>query len=350
MERELFQKIIGIIILIALVGSMFAAALIYAPQPPAQNNQPLVPQNQTIYEYNINFQTSVIQELDFIRIAVETSELNKNDIDLEIQSIPGVSRIQSSQFISNNTDKWVYFAEINLRKKINVIDVVNEIFELKFFNGDKQAMKRVSIITPKENIELIHKDANFSRKFLFEYETTFAIVNLETMANDEISVNGTIKLQGNNIVSIELMELENKTNIPEIFFVEKEFELNEVGEELFFEVKGEDFNATYYSEQVNLIEGSMAIPFENSLFGQTNQDNKELLVDLFQDFNLKLNKMATIFINEVFIKDLNKSIDFNTSFNIEVSLDSFTGKKSMIRLEISNGRITTKITNAVESN
>lgn len=342
----MFQKIIGIIIIVALAGSMIAAAIIYMPES-SQINPDITPTDQPTFNYEISFETQVIQELESIRIAAETSEINKTKIDSEIQNVEGISRIQFSEFRNVGDGNWFYFAEITLRKNFDLEKIVEDIFKINYFDGEKQAMKKVSISTPQENIDLNSSDLNMSRKFVFEYPTTFTIASIETLPGDKIIVEGTISLKGNTIVFIELVEIENKTDLPEYYYVDKEFELLELGEELFFEVKG-DFNADYYSEQISLLENSYAFPYNDSLIGQTNIEDKEFVKNLFEDFELELNRAGKIFVEDVFVEELDETFSFNDEIEIQISDEKTVGEIINVELTISKTRKTLGIAGSKE--
>jgi hypothetical protein len=213
MKQEKFYQILGIIIIIAFAGSMFGAFL-YAPQPSSNNNTSPPTQNKTTYNYSISFDTKVIQELQAIRVAAETSSLNKQEIDLDVQKIEGVARIQFSEF-RKQENSWLYFAQIDLKKQASPNEVIERIFDLNYFDAYKEAMKRVSISTPDDAIELYNTDLDITRKFTFEYPTTFTIADLNTMPEDEIRVNGTIQLQGKDVLFLELIEAYNYTQAPD---------------------------------------------------------------------------------------------------------------------------------------
>jgi len=352
MEKDLFQKIIGIIIIIALAGSMLAAALIYLPDNSNQQNvdPDLIPQNQPVFNYTTSFETQIIQDLEAIKIIVETSEMNKSEIDYSIQKIEGISRIESSQFISTGSEKWYYLAEINLRKNTNIKQIVEEIFSQQYFNGEKQAMKRVSISTPKEDINLVDSETNFSRKFQFDYATTFAIVSLDSLPNDNIIVEGTIRLQGNTITYIELMETENKTSAPTFFEVEKELLINDIGNELFFEVTTDkNIDQNYYQEQLKqLDENAIFFVYESKIYGQTIA-KKELVEEILVDINnIQFKQAGTIFIDSLFVEDLNKEIVFEKETQIEFNYGKKVGDKILAVITLAISRTSEEIMQVIE--
>jgi hypothetical protein len=345
MEKELFQRVVGIIIVVALAGSMLAGAFIWMPDTPSPNDI-VIPSQQSSIEYQTSFTTTAIQDLEAIRIIGETSELNKNIIDLSIQGIEGVSRIQSSRFEPTGGKTWFYLADISLRRNSNINEIVENIFSLEYFVGETDAMKRMSISTPETNIELKNPSLNLERNFKFEYETTFAITPLNTLSGDEIIVQGNITMQGNEIVFIELMEQINLELQPKYFEAEKEFELLEVGNELFFEVQG-DFNKEFYSEQANAIADTIAFPINNTLMGQSIIERKEELIELFQDYNLDLKISGKIFIEELFVEELGELV-FEEEFTIELSHEQKVGNIINVIITISKIRDEIKLFDASE--
>jgi hypothetical protein len=213
MKQDNFYRALGILIIIAFIGSMFGA-LLYAPQP-SNNNTPPPTQSQKSYNYSIAFDTEVIQELQAIRIFAETSYLDIDAINLDIQKLEGVARVQFSEFRKNG-ENWGYFAQIDLKKQASPAETALKVLDLNYFSGYKEAKKRVSISTPKEALDLYNADLNVTRKFTFEYPTTFTIADLNTMPEDNIMVNGTIQLREKEILFLELIETNNYTQTPDI--------------------------------------------------------------------------------------------------------------------------------------
>jgi hypothetical protein len=340
MEKDLLVKIIGIIVVIALAGSMLAAALIYAPDTPTTpaDNLDTINQEQTAsFDYQISFDTNVLSNLNSIRVALETTHLNKQEIDLTIGKIDGVFRIASSEF-RNLTEGWYYFAEIDLKKTAIIEDTVKEIKDLDYFDGLKQVMKRVSINTPNKALQIYNVDNNITRNFTFEYPTTFSIAPLETLPGDIIEVSGNITLQGKNILGLELVESTNKTAATQTFKTEKEFEIVSIAQELFFEAKFDgNVDQNYYEEKLGVIDPEMQKFFYNNSFvGQTQLENKTAIQELFSDANnldLKIN--GTIFLDKTFVADINKEFDINDEVNIELFSSANVGDIVLTELIIS---------------
>ncbi|MFA5763690.1 MAG: hypothetical protein WC915_02670 [archaeon] len=338
MEKDLLVKIIGIIVVIALAGSMLAAVLVYAPDTttPTDNLDAINQEQTSSFDYQISFDTNVLANLNSIRVALQTTELNKQDIDLAIGKVSGVSRIASSEF-RNLTEGWYYFAEIDLKKNVIIEDVVQEIKDLNYFDGLEQVMKRVSINTPGEALDVYNADNNITRKFTFEYPTTYTIAPLETMPGDVINVSGTITLQGKTILGLELIESTNNTAATQTFATEKEFEVTSIANELFFEAKFDgNVDQNYYEEQLTTIDPEMQKFFyNNSFIGQTQLENKVALQELFSDVNnldLKIN--GKIFLDKTYIADLNKEFDINREVDIELLPSANVGDTVLAELTI----------------
>jgi len=340
MEKDLLVKIIGIIVVIALAGSMLAAALVYAPDTTPNQNDNLdnINQEQTAsFDYQISFDTNVLANLNSVRVALETTELNKQEIDLAIGKLDGVARVSASEF-RNLTQGWYYFAEIDTKKNVVLEDVVHEIKDLNYFDGMEQVMKRVSINTPNKALQIYNVDNNITRNFTFEYPTTFSIAPLETLPGDIIEVSGNITLQGKNILGLELVEANNITATPQVFTTQREFEVTSIAPELFFEAKFDgNVDQNYYEEKLTAIDSEMQKFFyNNSFIGQTQLGNKTALQELFSDANnldLKIN--GKIFLDKTYVAELNKEFDINSDVDIELLSNTNVGDTVLAELTIS---------------
>lgn len=352
MERETLYKIIGIIVVVAMAGSMFAAALIYMPD--SSSGDPTdVQENPTntgsSFQYSITFDTNVVSELNSIRIVAETSSLNKNEIDLAIQKIDDVSKVSYSEFRKNG-EGWIYFAQIDLKKSANIENIVNEIFELDYFFGMKDSMKRVSIATPKEQIELYNADLNITRNFKFDYVTTFAIASLTTKPGDVITVSGTITLQAQNVLGIDLMEQSNQTNATQYYSVEKEFVLESIGEEIFFQASVDENSETDYEAELKKIDENIQVfLMQGNIIGQTNISNKTQVENLLSGLeNFTIKQAGLIFVDKLFVEELNEEVEFNQEIDVEINAGKIIGQKINTEIIVAVQRDSVEIYSAVE--
>jgi len=77
MKQDTFLKIVGIIIIVAMVGSMLAAGFLYAPTE--STDTPSITDQQTdksSFDYDISFDTNIIDNLTSIRVAAQTNVLD----------------------------------------------------------------------------------------------------------------------------------------------------------------------------------------------------------------------------------------------------------------------------------
>jgi hypothetical protein len=338
MEKDTLLKIIGILVVVALAGSMIAVAFNYTQDTPtAETDLDTVNQEQTqSFDYTITFDTNVLSELSAIRIALQTTELSKQEIDQTIGKLSGVSRVRSSEF-RNLSDGWYYFAEIDLKKNTIITDAVQEIKDLNYFDGMEEVMKRVSINTALQTIKVHNADNNITRNFDFDYATTFATVSLDTMPGDKITVSGSITLQGKTILSLELIEGTNQTAQVKTFMTQKEFEVISVEEELFFEAKLDgNVDQNYYDDLLSEIDANMQkFYYNNSYVGQTTKANMTLIKEVFSAANtLTLKQNGKIFLDKTYVADINKEFDINSEVNIELLADTKVNDTVLAELTI----------------
>lgn len=358
MEEETRNKFIGIFIAVAMFGSLIAAGFIYAdPDAITTNNanpNDILDRQISTQNFEINFDSSVLKELNSVRIAASTNETNKNNIDISVRSIENVSRISSSQFVKQG-EGWYYFAEIELERDSSINEVLNEIFSLSYFTGEiEESLKRVTIETP-ESTTLYNSDLNLERNFIFNFETTVALASVNTLPRDEISVSGEIQLRGNEIVSLNLVESSNPNLEGTNYTLEETLTINELGEELFIEgLFDSNIDQNYYQNELGLIDSSAQVFFfENdnnqvNFFGQSTISNAESISNLFSEsLTLSLTRPAIFELSEVFIEDLNQTItlDSNT-FSTQVLFGKNVGEEVDLELTISISRSSAQVTNA----
>lgn len=345
----------GIFIAVAMAGSLIAAGFMY--MDPDQLIEPIDP--NTIFDaqpqqqnFEISFQTTVLSEIGSIRVAAETDSLNKNDIDITIRSLENVSRVGGSRFVTHENG-WFYLAEIDLRNSENINETINEILALEFFNGDSEVMKRVTISVPEETT-LYNSAIDLERRFVFPYQTSVALVQINTLSQDTIFVEGTISLQGNNIISLELLESENLTTKGENYFVSKTFLVSEIDDNLFFEGSVNlDTNTEFFENRIEEINSDSYIVFFEmneiiNFFGQSKIENFEEINNLFSEFlEVEFFKSTTFELNEIFVPELNEIVFLNeNNFSTQIPAKTNIGDEVTINLMININRDFNRIVQA----
>ncbi len=217
MKQNETVKLIGIIVLVVMAFSMVAGIAISVMNNPIQtnsssNDNTLEP-TATVFSYTLSFDANAIKDLSSFRTALVTSFEDKTLIDAQVKKIGGVSTV-SSQFRKDSADAntWIYLAEITVKKGTSINDVLTGIYSISYFdsNSDKIAMKHMTISVPS-SVMLHNTDLNIDRNYSFPSTTLSALTGMSTLSGDELTVEGTIKLQGTVLNSVELLESVNKT-------------------------------------------------------------------------------------------------------------------------------------------
>jgi hypothetical protein len=216
-EKSTIVKWLGIFVLIVMGASMFAAIFLYNPQNSTPSSDedafPVATSQDKQFSYSLAFDTNVLKELSLIKFAALTNLYDIGRIDSSVMKIQGVSKI-SSEFRKDSMDanEWVYYAEISLKKDADSASAAQSIFDLNYFNHEAgyDARKYVSIAAPP-SILIHNTDLNVDRNFVFTQSTLPALASLGTSINDELSVTGTIVLQGKAIIDLQVIEAVNKT-------------------------------------------------------------------------------------------------------------------------------------------
>ena len=323
MEQDMILKAGGIIIVVVMALSMIAVAGISVMEQGTNsgngsniNTNPIV----TPYAYDLEFNTSAIKELNSFRMVAGTTHLTKTDIDNAIKDIDGISKI-SSEFRKAQDSSWLYYAEITLKKTAVLDDAINNIYALEYFDtGEKVAMKYMTISSPGE-LELYNKDLDINRNFTFAASTLPALVGIETMPGDEISVSGTVTLKGKEVTALELMENNNITGSPQYFSTQETLQILTLGEDLLFEGQTSDQNIdqNYYKEQLALIDSDSQIyfmPDENTIrfAGQSKVINSEAIANLFSEIDsMSMFQDATFNLTSVYITELDKDLELDSN-------------------------------------
>jgi hypothetical protein len=225
LDKQTIVKGLGLFILVIMALSMLAGAFLMANNGDTSSTDPTVnpddifpESNATAFTYNITFDSNVLKELDSARFGAMTSSIDKASIDSTILKIEGVSKVVS-QFKKTQVDSnvWVYLAELTFKKGTDKQVVSKNISDLNVFDKSQgsDTMKYITVKTP-EYVLLHNADLNIDRNFSFDtanLSTVSALVPLGTMPTDEITVGGQIKVQGKAVLSLELMEIENKTQM-----------------------------------------------------------------------------------------------------------------------------------------
>ncbi len=228
-------KWLGIIVLVAMFGSMIAAAFLYGPTSNNSasdlSNEQLVSTTEE-FSYDISFETTALSELSALRLVVKSNSTDKELVDASVSKIEGVNKLSSKFTNLADFNGWFYYAEIYLKKGSNASLVAKNILALEHFSQDAQDSQVVKYMTVKtpEQVKLTNTDLNISRDYNFEITTVSALVDTNTNPKDELMVSGTIKLIGNAISYLELMEQINLTKYYESMSdlnLENEITINE---------------------------------------------------------------------------------------------------------------------------
>jgi hypothetical protein len=202
----------GILIIVVMAGSMFAAMFLYGNNEDNTNpdNPTIIPQ-ETAFTYNISFDTNALRELNSMKFELATSVINKAQIDSMVQKVEGVSKV-SSEFAKSSFDSnyWYYDATVALKRDSDAYSIFQTIKDMNAFYDDKGLMagKYITVSVP-ETVVIHHADLNVDRNFAFSQTTMPALVDLTTVSGDNVLVSGTIKVQGKAMLEIELMESKN---------------------------------------------------------------------------------------------------------------------------------------------
>ena len=356
MDKTKSMQILVIIVVIALAGSIIAVAFTYNSDEPTTTINPadILNTPASAFDYEIGFDANVIKELTSIRIAVDTSSIDKPAIDRTVKDLDEVSRITSSSFRKTGEDQWFYFAEIDLKKSAVISDAVQSIFAIDFFGVERQAMKRVTINTPK-TISVKNADLNITRDFTFDYPTTVTLANLTTMPGDIITVFGTIKLQGKAVLELELSESNNSTAQPEIFTIQESLALTILGEDLFFEAMFDgNVDQNTFEAQVKAIDANaeaMAFTFGETTslaLRSTTTYLSELQTDL-AEYGGDFYQIGEFDFASIFIEDLNQEVVLTPgSFQAKLTTNHSQGETIPLELTVSVARDTASIAQAEE--
>jgi len=220
MDNSTMVKTFGIIILIVMAFSMIAGAFLMAdrgntPDATVDPNAEVLPEpNATTFNYTLTFDANVIRDLGSIKFGAMTSSIDKPSIDAKVLKVEGVSKV-TSQFskLSPDANDWVYLADIVLKKNADAQTVASAVGDLNAFDKNQgfDAMKRITISVPT-SVMLHNVDLNIDRNFPFTSTTLSALAQMSTVSSDEITVSGSIQIQGSAIVSLNLVEQANKTS------------------------------------------------------------------------------------------------------------------------------------------
>jgi hypothetical protein len=356
MEQETILKIGGIAIVAVMAFSMLAASFLYAPDS-SNTNTDGINTNSIInsFEYDIGFESTVVKEINSFRMVAKTSNLNKAQIDKEINSINGISKI-GSEFRKIDDSTWNYYAEVTLKKSANLNETIDLIYALDYFSeSDRIAMKYMTLSSPGPLV-LYNPQLDINRNFTFEAAVLPSLVSIETMPGDTVSVNGKITLRGMEVTALELIESANVSSQPQYFSVEKTLPIISFGNELLFEGAAETIDENYYNAQIKLIDENAQIyfvPDENIIrfAGQSTVENSDAIVLLFSEINsLSLYRDAEFELSSIFVAELGKEVALDSNnFTAQVRLGHAIDEEVMLTVNLFVTRDVASIMQAIEN-
>jgi len=336
--------------------SMLAAAFLYAPDPSDTDNSgintnPIV----NSFEYDLEFSSTVIKELNSFRMVASTSNLNKTEIDQTINEMEGVSKV-GSEFRKIDDSTWNYFAEITLKKSANLNEILDDIFALDYFtDADKVAMKYMTISSPGE-LSLYNPTLDINRNFTFEAAVLPTLVSIETVSGDTVTVSGTVTLRGMDITGLELIESANTSSQAQYYSVEQNLPVISLGSELLFEGAAENIDENYYKEQIELIDENAQVyfvPDENLIrfAGQSSVIHSGELMSLFSEIStLSFYQDATFELSSVFVSDINKELALGSNIlTAQVRLGHAKGDEVNLAINLYVQRDDAQVMQAIEN-
>jgi hypothetical protein len=343
MEKETILKIGGIVIVAVMALSMLAVAFLYTDNDGSNNTDGINTNPITsTFEYDISFNTTAIQNLNSFRMVAKTTQLDKQAIDLAVGRIEGIAKV-NSQFRKTDGAEWDYFAEISTKKNTDLGTIINAIYALEYFSSSEQVvMKYMTISVPKEKIELYNTELNITRDFNFESGTLPALVSIETLPGDMLSVSGKITLQGKTVLELALVESENQTAQPQQYTAEAQLPILSLGNTIMFEgITLATIDENSLKEQINSIDSEAQvffIPDANStrVVGQSTIGKENEIETILVDFSeIKFLQEANFDTNSVYVTELNSDVPVEpTSFSAQVNLGHNVGDEISLSLNI----------------
>ena len=369
LEKEDKVKWLGILIIALMAFSMLAYAYISilsdksgSSASASQDTLPSDSLNASTFTYTLSFDTVALKELNSFRMIVETTEIDKQKIDLAVEKVEGVSKV-ASQFKKADGDAWYYYAEVALKKGYDTKAVSAAVLGLDFFSSNPssgEAMKYMTI-SSSQKVVLHNTDLNITRDYNFGTSTLSSMVNMDTQPNDAITVEGSIKLQGSTVTALELAEKANLTSAPKTYNIFASLPIASLEEGIMFQGEAPmDANIDQNALKADLaaIDQNAQIFFfsfgsQNSFFGSA------VKTDRVSDINAVLTKYglsapiiqpATFDLNSVNIPELGKELPFTKGpLKAEVAPGHKAGDLVSLALEVTVIRGTIDGINAKEN-
>ena len=361
MAKESKMQKWGLVIVIVMAASMFALPFLYSGDDQPTDNTPVDQSltDGTTFTYTTTFDANVIKELNSIRFAVSTSVLDKTSIDQAVLKVNGIANI-ASEFRKNDANTWLYVATATLKKNFSADEVINGIFDLSYFNGEQAAYKYVTINSPTQ-VLLQNTQLDLNRKFSFENATLSALVPLGTQIGDSISVDGTVKLQGNQITAAEFIQNSNNTAAPQQFTVAGAATIVSLGEKISFEgTTTETVDENTIKDALNAIDENSVVSFyqfdankpDKTIYGKASLSKASEIQAILEENNFthKITQEGTVALATVFVPDLEKELTLvENSFSAQLNLGHDANDEVNLAINIYAQRDSAFVIEAIEN-
>ncbi|MFH1588084.1 MAG: hypothetical protein ABIA76_01965 [Candidatus Diapherotrites archaeon] len=230
------QQLGAIFIAILMIGSILGFALWsksddQSPQQPTDTTD-IVPSSIPFKAEGI--EAKVIQVFNSVIVSGNTKETDIGRIDSEIKSISGVRQINSKYAGLENpalAGGMNYIAFVSFDSSKTTAGLMQEIEAKTTYLDSVEGIAQGLVNIPKK-ITLINADLNLTKEHEFEETRTNAYLSIGTMKDDELIVSLDASLAENRAMGQTAFEEKNLTGEPKQVFLEKEFELNELANEL----------------------------------------------------------------------------------------------------------------------
>lgn len=259
-----------------------------------------------------SFDANVSDVFPQIIVFGQTSEAIPGNIDAELVSIQGVTRISQSGYVGNPSSILSFKAELLLDPNSNVEEVFSRIVQGSKLLSNIQGV-RIGLVELPSRIEVKNTDLNISRTFTPEQHFAQAFLSITTQKGDSIKASLNVSLANDVSSNLQVIETENSTSAPQFFSETVKAKVVELQKKL-------------------LVQGSMGFDnyvdsegLKQSLISQEFLFNTANVSPLMKALTVKAKQpIPQVDVNEVKDSlDLAKIQDLN-SFSVEKSEQDFT--------------------------
>ncbi len=239
------QQLWSLVILVVMVGSLFAA-ITYDSQGGSQQNPnvpvPPVQQNTTRVSYTAKqVPVKVLQVFPTAILVGTTTEFNVANVDAELRKLPGIFGVSGSEFFEPPDKTANFRTSVKFSSSEKMPEALRAIADANILSGYN--LFPSALVSIPENIEFRNDDADLNYTYKPQNRQAQVIVTMDTRKGDSLEVTLNADFQGQRLAAMSGLIERNLDSAPKFSAVNNAFTISSLEDVFSLEGKSSKLDA-----------------------------------------------------------------------------------------------------------